>query len=84
MAKPDQSYSVWLKRRIEYADGLTKAARAAEFARVRSAIEGFKARNLDNLGDSYFDSMLTETDKAAVWKGKAEVPRPAADVGAFD
>lgn len=85
MAKPSESYSLWLKRRLEYADGLTKEARAVEIARVRSSVVDFKARNLDNLGAGFFDLMLAELD-AAGGKVVPIKPKPSAPeaVGAFD
>ncbi len=79
--KPTASYSLWLKRRVEYADGLAGAARAKEIARVRSSIVDFKARNLDNLGAGFFDLMLAELDKAGSAQPKV---KPTTEAGAFD
>ena len=84
MAKPSESYSLWLKRRLEYADGLTGAARASEIARVRSSVVDFKARNLDGLGAAFYDGMLAALN---VTEDKAPAkPKPSAPeaVGAFD
>jgi hypothetical protein len=82
MSKAGPSYSLWLKRRIDEADGLAGAKRAAEYARVRLSIENFKARNLDDLGPGFFDAMLAELDSAA-GVTRPQSPKPV-EAGAFD